>query len=691
MPAPEPSANGRRPPSLANPPAALIAVAAIQVVVFLVFGLVDGRWSSAGLALLISSLAGAAYVWQRVANGGDQDWEEAERHRRQQAAVAALGSRALGARSFATIAADATRTLTEARDLAFVCLMRVVDGGRRVVPAEVVGLPGDAAARDIGVDQIEHTLTEGRPVVSDDLGEERALRRHRPGRARDAQQHDRAGALPRRHALRRDRRLQPPSPASFAAEDLDFLQTIANVLSGALAREQAQAEMLHSSLHDPVTLLPNRALLVDRVHQAMARLARRDGYVAALVLGVDHFKEINNTAGHHAGDLALRVLADRLQLLMRGEDTLARGTGDEFVVLCEGISSATSVGPIAERLLEAFAEPLLVEGVEFSVSVSIGIAVAGSDWDQAPDALLRDADAALHKAKSQGRNRYEVFDEVLRAKTVTHVGVRSGLRRAVRDDQMRVVYQPIIDLRTGRLAGMEALVRWEHPERGLLSPADFIAVAEESQVVTEIDAWVTLEACRQLALWRGRRPDVFNGTRMAINLSGRDLCSTDLTRNVAAAIAASGIRPEHLVFEVTESSLVPDPERADVVLGRMKSLGVQIALDDFGTGYSSLLHLKRFPFDMVKLDRSFVGGLATATADFAIVASVIDLARTLGLSVVAEGIESDAQLDRLRKLGCPLGQGFLFSPPVPAHELIALVERPLVAPVDPAAEPVSPL
>jgi diguanylate cyclase (GGDEF)-like protein len=561
-----------------------------------------------------------------------------------------------------------------------------VDGGRRVVPAEVVGLPGDAAVRDIGVDQIEHTLREGRPVVSDDLA---------------AEEHFDATALVE-HGMRSSMTALVLFPdgtpygviaayssetASFAAEDLDFLQTIANVLSGALAREQAQAEMLHSSLHDPVTLLPNRALLVDRLHQAMARLARRDSYVAAMVLGVDHFKEINNTAGHHAGDLALRQLADRLQLLLRGEDTLSRGAGDEFVMLCEGLASATAIGPIAERMLEAFAEPLLVEGVEFSVSVSIGIAVAGPEWDQAPDALLRDADAALHKAKSQGRNRYEVFDEVLRAQTVTHVGVRSGLRHAVRDEQLRVVYQPIIDLRTGALAGMEALVRWEHPERGLLGPADFISVAEESQVVTEIDAWVTLEACRQLALWRGRRPDVFNGTRMAINLSGRDLCSSDLTRNVAAAIAASGIRPEHLVFEITESSLVPDPERADVVLSRMNSLGVQLALDDFGTGYSSLLHLKRFPFDMVKLDRSFVGGLATATADFAIVASVIDLARTLGLSVVAEGIESEPQLDRLRKLGCPLGQGFLFSPPVPANDLVALVERPLTSPVEAADEP----
>ena len=305
------------------------------------------------------------------------------------------------------------------------------------------------------------------------------------------------------------------------------------------------------------------------------------------------------------------------------------------------------------------------------MSVSIGVAVAGPDWDQAPDALLRDAEAAMHKAKVLGRNRYEVFDEVLRARTVTDVGVRSGLRHAVRDHQMRVVYQPVLDLGTGALAGMEALVRWEHPERGLLSPIDFISVAEQSEVVTEIDPWVTLEACRQLAVWRQQRPDVFNGTRIAVNLSGRDLCSTDLTRTVAAAIAASGIRPEHLVFEVTESSLVPDPDRADVVLSRLKSLGVQLALDDFGTGYSSLLHLKRFPFDVVKLDRSFVGGLATATADFAIVASVIDLARTLGLTVVAEGIESEAQLGRLRKLGCPLGQGFLFSRPVPAHELAA--------------------
>jgi diguanylate cyclase (GGDEF)-like protein/PAS domain S-box-containing protein len=427
-------------------------------------------------------------------------------------------------------------------------------------------------------------------------------------------------------------------------------------------REAAEA-LSQLALHDPLTALPNRSLFMDRLAQALHRLDRRDRVLAVLFVDLDRFKAINDRYGHAAGDETLLAVGERLREVLRPHDTVARLGGDEFVVLCEDLEDDRAAMRVAERVLAALERPILCGDHTVVSSASIGIALTRRS-DTTPDALLRDADMAMYRAKETGRNRIEVFDNSARLRSQARVQTAEELRHAVDCGELRVVYQPIVHLGQATPAGVEALVRWQHPRRGLLAPAEFIQVAEDTGLVVPLGAWVLRQACRDLTevLDRG----AVGGTSelvMSVNLSARQLNTPGLLPMVDRVLSDFGLEPWRLCFEITESVLMDDVDLAISVLSKMRDLGVRLAIDDFGTGYSSLGYLRRFPVDIVKLDRAFVAGLGSDSAADAITAAVINLGHALGLSVIAEGVENEDQLTVLRALRCDKAQGYLWSAP----------------------------
>ena len=437
-------------------------------------------------------------------------------------------------------------------------------------------------------------------------------------------------------------------------------------------RKRAERALAHQALHDHLTGLPNRVLLHDRLSLALARCARTDCHVAVVFLDLDRFKVINDSLGHEAGDRMLVTSARRLRDSLRPADTVARFGGDEFVVLCDELEDVTEATRVAQRLSDALAEPVMEGGEELRVAASVGIAVATSGLPT-PEELLRDADAAMYRAKDRGRGRFEIFDEAMRARAMGRLQIENGLRRALRNDELRVFYQPVVSVTTGQIVGTEALVRWEHPDRGLLEPAEFITVAEECGLIIPLGRWVLEQACRQAQRWNTRGG---GAVEVAVNLSSRQLLQPDLVEQVRAMVSESGVDPElmHMCLEITESVMMDDAVVTMRTLERLKELGVRIAVDDFGTGYSSLAYLSRFAVDVLKIDRSFVAGLGARDQSRAIVASIVELGHALGLEVVAEGVETEEQLDLLREVGCDLAQGFLLARPQPADRVTALLE-----------------
>jgi len=423
-------------------------------------------------------------------------------------------------------------------------------------------------------------------------------------------------------------------------------------------------------LRDPLTGLASRLVLTDRIRTALHRAARQGTLVAVLFIDLDRFKVLNDSLGHSAGDHALRALADRLRRAGRGTDVAVRFGGDEFVMVCNDLDTPAAALAAAQRLARLLSEPVFVDERSHVMTVSIGVAVA-SDPQRVPEDLVRDADAAMYRAKELGKDRCEMFDEEMHADARRRLDIEAGLRGAVGRGELVLHYQPEVELTTGRVLAVEALVRWQHPERGLLPPGDFIGVAEDTGLIVPIGVWVLQEACRQAAAWSD------TPVTMRVNLSPRQLRDPGLVRVIRDALADSGIRPQHLCLELTESMLMQDVERSAAVLGELRALGVRLALDDFGTGYSSLAYLRHLDVDRLKVDRSFMAELDDQSAQQTIVAAIIGMARGLGLAVTAEGIETPEQLARVRALGCDAVQGFLLARPAPPADIAHLLHQPL--------------
>ncbi len=424
------------------------------------------------------------------------------------------------------------------------------------------------------------------------------------------------------------------------------------------AIKRSEAALAHQALHDPLTGLANRALLLDVLGRSLA--TRRDAGPAVLFIDLDRFKLINDSLGHRAGDELLVAVAHRLSAVARPSDLIARLGGDEFVLVLDDVADPSEPVRVANRIREALAEPILIGSTEVVTTGSIGIAMALGPAADA-DGLLRDADAAMYLAKANGRNRCEIFDKALRTQATQKLQMETALRRALEIGGLEVHYQPELDLETGVIVGVEALVRWNHPTEGPLAAWAFIELAEETGIILDLGAWVLTEACRQAGRWRIERPD--QPLTLRVNLSGKQFAQADLVQQVVAAMEAGNIEPSSLCLEITETALMADPAMGLRVLNDLRALGIELAIDDFGTGYSSLAYLKRFPVDVLKIDRSFVDGLGDDPDDTAIATAIISLARSMGMRVVAEGVETQRQLDELRRLGCDHAQGFLFARP----------------------------
>jgi diguanylate cyclase (GGDEF)-like protein len=463
-------------------------------------------------------------------------------------------------------------------------------------------------------------------------------------------------------------------PAAVLAQARAMLQRSLNVTlvrmceSFESERKRSDDELTFLATHDALTGLPNRKLILDRTEQLLARSRRHGTLPAAVFVDIDNFKLINDTLGHSAGDELLRAVAARLQGAVREPDTLGRLGGDEFVVIAEDISLLAGPELIAERLLAALAEPFELEQAGARLKVTASLGVASGARSSAQD-LLRDADIAMYRAKCNGKDRFVAFESAMQGVIQSRLELEMDLREGLQNDQFFLVYQPIFDLTDMRPSAVEALIRWKHPERGVVQPEDFIPLLEETGLITQIGGWVLREACAQGAGWRAAGSDI----EIAVNVSARQLDSDEFVAEVQAALADSGLDPRALTIEITETTLMRDTEQTIRRLSAVKALGVRIAIDDFGTGYSSLTHVQKFPVDSLKIDRSFITGLRDNKEGAALIHTLVQLGKALSIETVAEGIELQDELSLLQGESCDSGQGFLFAKPLDASETDAFL------------------
>jgi diguanylate cyclase (GGDEF)-like protein/PAS domain S-box-containing protein len=436
-------------------------------------------------------------------------------------------------------------------------------------------------------------------------------------------------------------------------------------------RRALRERLAHAAIHDPLTGLPNRVLFLDRLDRALSRAVRHHRRVAVIFLDLDRFKLVNDSMGHDTGDRLLEAVADRLKLALRPSDTVARFGGDEFVVLCDEVDDQAGAVEVAERLRAMLAQPIVLADGEIFVTASLGIALSGTGHDSAA-VLLRDADAAMYTAKEAGPGQIQIHQPHNEATSIRRLRTSNELHRALERGELELHYQPFVDLHTETMVGLEALVRWRHPARGLLLPTEFIFLAEDSGLIVPLGRWVLEEACRQGASWIERRAGAgADDARLniSVNVSARQMADGGFPATVEGALTDSGLDPDKLWLEITESTLMGYGESTTALLGSLRDLGVHLEIDDFGTGYSSLSYLKQFPVDALKVDRSFVDEIEHNSGDLAIIRAIIALGETLGLSVIAEGVERPTQASELRALGCFLAQGFLYGTPQPAYAL----------------------
>lgn len=459
-------------------------------------------------------------------------------------------------------------------------------------------------------------------------------------------------------------------PRDWHAREVAALEQVTAMLA-------TELDLRRDALHDLLTGLPNRSLLLDRLSHAVTRARRhKDFHFALLALDLDRFQVVNSSLGYGAGDALLTGVARRLEQCVRGEDTVVRLSGDDFVLLLESLVEESDAGRVAERIQRALREPFVIEGEEIFLTASMGIVGGTADVEHPAD-LLRRAETALGRAKRAGGSRYLMFDRVMHDRAHRRLRAESDLHHAVEREEFEVYYQPMVSLATGRITEVEALVRWHHPQRGLVPPLEFIPLAEETGLIVPIGAWVLTEACRQTHAWQQRFGGAGEGGRplaVSVNLSVREFADRDFTARVAGTLAQSGLDPRALKLEITESFAVDDAARTREMLEALRALGVAIYLDDFGTGYSSLGTLHELPLDAIKIDYTFVTRMEEGATHLQLVHTVRTLARNIGVATVAEGVENHAQLEMLRSMECEYAQGYLFSRPVPARELERLLE-----------------
>ncbi len=454
-------------------------------------------------------------------------------------------------------------------------------------------------------------------------------------------------------------------------KDGQLLSAISVALGLSMENLRQKETILHLAYHDALTDLPNRTLFEDRLTVALAQAHRRNQMLPVMFLDLDRFKQVNDMAGHAMGDKLLRSVAERLAGLVREGDTVARVGGDEFTLLSPEVAGVEDTVEIAERVLKVFQQPWALDGHEFHVTTSVGIAMYPNDGEDA-ESLLRNADTAMYRAKEQGRNNYQLYTPAMNARIAERLAVENSLRHGLVSGEFAVHYQPQVNIDTGQIVGAEALVRWQHPERGLVLPAEFIPVAEETGLIVPLGEWVLRTACAQNRAWQeaGLPP-----LRVAVNLSARQFQQRDLKSMVAQVLGETGLDPHCLQLEITEGVAMQDAEFTITMLRELRGMGIQIAIDDFGTGHSSLSYLRRLPIDVVKIDRSFVCDLTTDPNDAAIASTIVAMAHNLKLRVIAEGVETEEQLTFLKEQQCDEFQGYLFSKPVPAEKLEKIVVR----------------
>ena len=596
---------------------------------------------------------------------------ELERRLGQQAAIAQLGARALEGGPVQELLDVAVAMVRERLDVQYVQVLEAEeDGGWLTVSANARRLP---IPSDGVIGGALPVVERGARIPVAGTHAQAALAADAPIVVEDAADGDDPhGDLMRRYGFRSGASVRigmsgdalgvlgaySSAVRRFDEHDEHFLQAIANVLADAITRRRIEDDMSRRALTDALTGLPNRVLLMDRLAHWREAAMRSGAQAALLFLDLDHFKVINDSLGHDAGDDLLRAIGPRLQGAVRPSDTVARFGGDEFVVLCEDVTEEGAEA-VAERILTAFRQPISLQGRSHVVSPSIGVALSGTP-PLSSDALVTNADAALYRAKGRGRGRAEIFQPGMHRRFVRRMSLERALRTALAGGEgLRVVYQPVVSLHSGAPAGFEALARWTHPIDGEVPPAEFVAVAEESGLIVDLGRWVLCEALAQAGVWQAAHPGS-DGARVSVNLSPRQVSDPRLVDTIAQALEDAHTPHGALSLEVTETVLMDDTDLMLEVMYRLRGLGVRLMLDDFGTGYSSLSHVRRFPIAALKLDKTFVDEVRTDPSSRAIVSAVLHLAEGLGADVVAEGVETAGQAEAVRDLGCPLGQGYLF-------------------------------